>query len=110
VTCFKGDLLPAIRLVLHGHVSQLVPKRQLQETGLVTQPSEVSRVGIYGVDELFGISAVCAGLPDCKHLCTSHTCQVAELELETLIEPPISVHPSYGQHLQDSRYSAQGTW
>ena len=87
----QGELVPAIRMILSGSVSQSVPSHVVSEvqaesggeSGLITV-SEVTTVGIYGRGQVFGFNAFCAGLPDSKYLCSSGSCEIASIELHRL--------------------------
>ena len=91
----RGELVPCIRLLLQGHVSEIAPRDIMShvesvsgkqsESDLVSV-SDVTTVGIYGRGQLFAFRAFCAGIPDCKCLCASRTCQVASIELNWLEE------------------------
>jgi len=84
----KGELRPCIRLVLEGHVSELVPiaaATGIDESGLKIRDVERTFIEIFGPGQVFGHHAVCAGLPDNQVACTTASCEVAHLEIEKLV-------------------------
>ena len=108
----RGELLPAIRLVIEGHISEVVPKKAgYQEGGDGrTSDSELCTIAIYGPGQLFASFALCIGYPDCKCICTSRSSIVVELELEQLLILDDDTMDSTASELPNPKPDSEARW